>query len=303
MSLQSQIEHIIAQSGAEMGVAIHHIESGEEIQINAERLFPMASVLKIPVLAEAMAQLADNRFRLTDRWTLTDAEKNLGSGVLPFFEAGLSPTVLDLLTLMIIISDNTATDLVINRLGGPGAVEARMQQLGLHNIFFKMTIRQLFEDCLPSTDGTLDRTEFARHFHKVGYRKEGVTFKASPENNASSAQDMTRLCAMAFRGEIVDRTHSDQMLAILLKQQLNDRLPRFLPPGTKFAHKTGTIGGVRNDAGVIYIHEESHAAVTVFSEWDLDAVWNDGVAQRQRIYEIESAFGHIGRAVFEAFDK
>ena len=91
------------------------------------------------------------------------------------------------------------------------------------------------------------------------------------------------------------------MLRILLKQTLNDRLPRFLPPGTRVAHKTGTLSGFRNDAGILYVGDDQHVAVTVFSQWDSKAVKGDPIAERQRIYEIDSAFGHIGRAIYDYY--
>ena len=106
---------------------------------------------------------------------------------------------------------------------------------------------------------------------------------------------------MIFGGQLVDRAACDEMLAILLKQQLNDRLPRFLPPGTRVAHKTGTLHGFRNDAGIIYVSDDAHVAVTVFSEWDQRAVSHDPVAERERIHEVDSAFGRIGRLIFDHY--
>ena len=102
MSLESDIRHIIENSGAEMAVSARHLESGQQIAIDAGRIFPLCSVLKIPVLVEAFRQIAEGCFALDDRWELTTAQKNLPSGILIFCDDGLAPTVRDLLTLMII---------------------------------------------------------------------------------------------------------------------------------------------------------------------------------------------------------
>ena len=91
------------------------------------------------------------------------------------------------------------------------------------------------------------------------------------------------------------------MLGILSRQQINERLPRFLPRGTRFAHKTGTLAGIRNDSGVIWAGEESHVALTVFTRWNDEEVWGDAPATQERIYAVETAMGQIGRAVYEAF--
>ncbi len=78
--IQSSIENV----EAEFGIAIFHLESGENLTFNADRSFPMCSVLKIPVLCEAFRQLEAGAFALDDRWTLTHAEKNIGSGILTY---------------------------------------------------------------------------------------------------------------------------------------------------------------------------------------------------------------------------
>ena len=298
--LEKQIQAAISAADAHMGVAMIHLENGDEINIDADESFPMASVLKIPVLVEAARQMDAGKFTLDDRWALTVAEKNLGSGVLTFFDDNLLPTVRDLLTLMIIISDNTATDMVINRLGKEQIV-ASMRTLGLQNIHLPLTIRQIFESILPSADPTqdpyvmaLERKDFTPPEHAAGYSK-------GPDNNVSTPRDMTKLLELIYTGRAASRAGTDEMLRILLKQTLNDRLPRFLPPGTRVAHKTGTLSGFRNDAGIIYVDDMQHVAVTVFSEWDSNAVADDPAAERQRMYDIDSAFGHIARAIFDYY--
>lgn len=296
MSLEANLRAAIDASGAEMGLCMRHLESDDAIDIDADRSLPLCSVLKIPVLAEAFRQLRAGRFRLDDRWELTSAEKNVPSGVLVFFEDGLQPTVRDLLTLMIIISDNTATDMVLHRLGTV-AVNQFMHELGLTNTHLVLTIRDIFDDLLPSADPNQDLLALARQPR----RRDGIAYSTEPDNNVGTPRDMTRLLSLIFNGEVVDRAACDEMLAILLKQQLNDRLPRFLPPGTPFAHKTGTLPGIRNDSGILYAGDASHVAVTVFSTWDDQAVVDDPVAERERTVAIDSAFGQIGRLIYDYY--
>ena len=112
MSLVDRIEEIIGAVGIDAGVAVWHIESDTRLDVNGDEPFPMASTFKIPILATACRQLAADVISLDARVPLADEDKSLGSGILPYFESGLQPTVRDLLTLMIIISDNTATDMV-----------------------------------------------------------------------------------------------------------------------------------------------------------------------------------------------
>ncbi len=297
MSLESDIRTIIENSGAEMALSALHLESGQRIDVDGERVFPMCSVLKIPVLVEAFSQIEAGRFTLDDRWELTTAEKNLPSGTLVFFDDGLEPTVKDLLTLMMIVSDNTATDMVMHRLG-QGSVTSTMHSLGLTDIHVPLTIRELFDDLLPSSDPTQNLLALAG----AGPRnRAGVCYSLGPENDVGTPAALTELLARIWRGEVVSRTACDAMLEILLKQQLNDRLPRYLPPGTPCAHKTGTLPGIRNDSGIIYASENAHVAVTVFSLWDDEAVSDDPIARSEQPIAIDAAFGRIGRLLYDAF--
>lgn len=296
MSLEAEIRSIIAESGAEMGVCVRHLESGAEIAIDADRSFPLASVFKIPVLVEAFRQLHAGRFRMEERWEVTTAEKNLPSGVLVFCADGLKPTARDLITLMIIISDNTATDMVMHRLGVENVTKT-MHGLGLTDIHVPLTVRGIFTDLYASADPSQDLLTLA----KQPSRRDGVAYGSSPQNNVGTPRALTDLLGMIWRGEIVSRAACNGMLEILLKQQLNERLPRFLPPGIPFAHKTGTLGCIRNDSGILYANGNSHVAITAFCRWDDQTVAHDPAAKWDRIVAIDSAFGKVGRAVYEQY--
>jgi len=299
VSLESDIRAVI--QGFEAGVAVWQIESGEKIDINGSRPFPMASVFKIPILAVAGQQLQAGKLKLEDRIALTDEAKSMGSGILRVFEPGVSPTFRDLLTLMIIISDNTATDMNIDLLGGTAVIEQAMHDLGLNDMYIKMNCKDLLKGLFPPEirDLPLDQIQAWSNEHDVV--RDGITFALTPENNISSANSMNKLIELLFTDKIVQGVAKDTVFDILHKQQLNQRLPRFLPPGVAFAHKTGTIGGHANDAGMITIGEDNHVILTMFTTWDAAAVWNQPEAQYQRIFEVESAMGKVGKLVYEHY--
>jgi beta-lactamase class A len=303
-SLEQTIQQAIDASGAEMGVSLIHIESGDELYINADAGFPMASVLKIPVLCEAFHQMATGAFALDDRWELTYPLKNIGSGILTYLQDGLQPTVRDLLTVMMIISDNTATDMLMRRLG-VAQIDGYMKALGVGNIHLAFDIRGIFDDMFghEAADPNSYFGDWRKHRAAPPANRDGHAYSRGADNNSATPRDMTRLCAMIYRGEVVDRAACDNMLHIMLQQQLNQRLPRYLPYGVPFAHKTGTISGIRNDAGILYATEQDHIAITVFSRWDAEAVGDDKVAEWARTEAIDSAFGHIGRAVFDYYQR
>lgn len=301
MSLQERIQSVIDGTGARFGVAIRHLESGDEVMIDADSYYPLASVVKTPILVEAFYRIKAGEISLDDRWPLKTEDKNLPSGILTFMQDGLMPTVRDLLTLMIIISDNTATDAILKYLGKQ-AVTDRMRSLGLEHIHVSKTIRELFDDLLPNADPTQDLYELSKEEAESDGPPRGTfVYELTPENNIGTPRDLTRLAQLIFEGQTPDRETSDGILEILLQQQLNDRLPRLLPTGTRVAHKTGTLSGIRNGSGVIYASDTSHIAISVFTRWDDAAVWNDARGSYQRAFEIDAAIGEIALLAYEHY--
>ena len=298
--ITSLLEQSAARTTAHLSIALRHIESGQEVMIDADRSVPLASVVKVPVLVEAFHRIQAGHIRLDDRWSLPGNLKTIGSGILTNLDDGLALTVRDLLTLMIIISDNTATDILYERLG-IDAINRRMRDLGLQNLHVRHTIREIFDDMLPSGDPNQDREALYRWQAEHGVRRGGFAYTGGPDNNAGTPRDLARLMEIVFRAEVLDRQSCDAMLDILLKQQLNERFPRYLPAGTRCAHKTGSFAGIRNDAGILYAGDKSHVAFAILSTWDYDRVRLDHRAEVDTITAIDETMGLIGLAVYRAF--
>ncbi len=301
VTLKDDLQAVITDGGFDAGLSVWHIESGEQLDINGDQPFPMASVFKIPVLAAAGLQLEQGKLKLDDRIPVRDEDKSLGSGILQFFQAGVTPTFRDLLTLMIIISDNTATDMNVALLGGPEVIEQAMRQLGLQNIHLKMDCKTLLSYLWPEDIRSQPLEDIRAWADANDIVRDGRTFSLKEDNNISTAIDMSALVYKLYQGEVVGGAIRDELMEILLKQQLNQRLPRFLPPGVKSAHKTGTIAGNANDSGIIYVGDDSHVIVTLFTSWDEAAVWNQPEAKYRRTFEVETAMGKIGRMVYDHY--
>jgi len=159
--------------------------------------------------------------------------------------------------LMIIISDNTATDLVLDLVGGPQAVNTSLRELGFSEdeINITMSVHDLLEDVFGTSECLLRRSEKVSRI-KRGVNFEGAVYREGSTVNVATPRAMNRLNSMLFHGQVASREACDTALDILLHQTLNDRLPSQLPPDdpdAEVAHKTGTFFGVRNDSGIIYI--------------------------------------------------
>jgi beta-lactamase class A len=293
--LQRRLEAISANFNGVVGAAIQNIETGETAQLNADELFPMASVYKIPIMVEVFQQVEEGNFSLHDRVELTEDMRALGSGILTLMDTGLKPTIKDLITLMIIVSDNEATDILLNKVSADN-VNNSMEKLGLKNIQVNRTTSELIGDYLGLMDSKLKsmgRKELRQL--PAGYITPEMEAWAEKEfskimKDVATPEDMNALLIKIFKGEAVSPSSCKRMLKILGQQQFNNRLPRYLSEESTVIHKTGTIGSTTNDAGIIFL-PHCHIAITVFTK----------DKQGDRI-EAERIIARIAKLAFDYFD-
>ena len=153
----TSIKDAISRIEGTVGLSARHLETGREIQHNAGDVFFTASTLKVPVLVELYRQVDRGRIDLNRRVELTDDHRVPGSGILKEMAPGLNPTVHDLAMLMIIISDNTATDILYNLVGG-NKLNNTMRELGLSRTRIPMTVRELLFSVVGLDPGNPDHT-------------------------------------------------------------------------------------------------------------------------------------------------
>ncbi|MFC4639193.1 serine hydrolase [Deinococcus hohokamensis] len=199
--------------------------------LNASQSFPSASTIKVPLLVHALQEAQAGRLDLQGRVTLRAADRVPGSGVLHALGEGLQPSWQDVLTLMTVVSDNTATNLVIGRLGQDhfNAWLGQQGWTGTHLI------------------GRLQLPPAAQN----EAQRRG-------ERNRTTAHDQVDLLRRLVRGELLDREHTALALDILSRQQLRDIIGRALPadldgePLYRLASKSGELKGVHHDVGVLF---------------------------------------------------
>jgi beta-lactamase class A len=298
MNVQSRIEEILAPLGIDVGFSATHLPTGQTVAIAPERLFPTASVYKVPLLVEVYRQVEAGRFSLSDRLPMNDTHRIIGSGVLQKLEAGLTPTIRDLAMLMIIVSDNTATHM-LQDLVGTASVTARMRQLGLRDIHVVLPMPALFAHGygLPTAPPpSYEAMQSAARDRDMAY--DGVAFQRTPNNTTASAADMAALCAKIFDGTAASASSCTDMLDILRAQQLRDRVPRFLPIGA-VANKTGSFRKVRNDAGVIMRGDGDAISFGLFTHDPTPLPAGNSRLLAQRNSLVNDAMAEIGSILWE----
>ena len=198
--LDAAIERIVRSVNATWGIYAKSIETGEEIAIDADRQMDTMSVIKIPLMVEAFQQIKDGKFTLADKYTLTKEDILPGTGIMRSLDPGAVLTVKDLITLMIIVSDNTATDVLYRKVGGVEAVNRRMDALGLPKTRAPAPSRAWFD--------ALRASPSAAEFHRAAKTPYGL----------STPREIGLLLERMERGTLVDKSASDEMLQILRGQ-------------------------------------------------------------------------------------
>lgn len=237
-SLQARIEEAVRSLRGTMGVAAKHIATGETVFVNADVPFPTASVIKVAVMVEVFHQEAEGRLKQADTIALEESAKVGGSGVLRRLHGGLVLTIGDLLDLMMTVSDNTATNLLIARVGTAN-VDKRLAGYGLARTkLFRPTFRDGRPDVFPE-----EEKQFGL----------GVT----------TPREMARLMELIADGRVVDRTASEAMITLMREQAFRTMIPRSLPESDEVvvADKPGWDSEKHPDAGGVRRHVRGDAAI------------------------------------------
>ncbi|MFD1926771.1 serine hydrolase [Sporosarcina siberiensis] len=269
MSLKTKIESYINEIDASFGIYIKNIETKEEVNIQGDRLYQMASVVKVPILATLFDLVEKGEIELTKRVKIEESDFVPGSGVFKTMDCGIEPTIKDLATMMIIVSDNLATDKILTIVGGADRVQEKMRSIGLENIHVRHSIWELLSLCAEITPEPYTKElsdQIIKCLEEGGYELGGTVFQESVENNMSSPKDMCLLLEQIASGTFVSEQCSSAIYQILLKQQYQQRIGGKLPRNTTVANKTGSLGSMFNDAGIVDLPENKGAfVITVYS--------------------------------------
>jgi len=227
-----QIQERIQKSGAEVGVAFRTLDGKTEWYFRADEAFHAASTMKIPVLIELFHQVREGKLKLDDPLPIKNEFHSLVDGSVYTLDAaddseaelykavGQTRTLRQLCELMITVSSNLATNLLI-------------EKLGVENI--RATVHSLHADGMNVLRGVEDNKAY----------EKGL-------NNTTTARGLEQLLDAIARGEAVDKDGSRQMIEILERQKFNEGIPAGLPPGTRVAHKTGEITKIHHDAAIVF---------------------------------------------------
>ena len=218
--LEAQIQEIDRHLDGVMGVAILDLNSGRSILLHADEVFPQASSIKIAVLAELYHQAQTGKLKLTDLYTVNPADLVQDSDIMNGLTPGVTRiTRRDLATMMVAVSDNSATNVLIDQVGMEN-VNALMDSLDLHHV----RLRRKMMDLKAASEG---------------------------RENVATPREMMTLLASIQQGKVLNQEFTEDFLKVLSTHK-DSWIPRDLPGDLKIANKPGALEGVRNDSGIVF---------------------------------------------------
>ncbi len=281
--LEREMARLAKTSGGITGVTALHLETGRRVSVNGNERFPMASSYKIPIAVQLLTLVDQGKVRLNQIIELKTEDLHPGSGTLTslFKQPGVALSVRNLMELMLLISDNSATDVCLRLAGGGEAVTARMKELGITNITVSRPTIGMISDWLGLTESDWSASEFKykRTLNDEERKAAAKKFDADVRDTATP-EAMTALLEKIYRKSLLKPESAELLMDIMRRCQTGDaRLKGILPVGTEVAHKTGTIGGTTNDVGIITLpNNAGHVAISVFIKSS-----EKETAQRERV--------------------
>ena len=262
-SLQSAVEPLVKAYKGDVAVAAYHFESDTSWSMRGDVPMPTASLIKLPVMIEAYRQIDAGKLKLDQRIEVRKEDMVQGSGILTsHFSPGTVITLRDAIRLMMVYSDNTATNLVVDAIGLP-ATASLTKELGYPETQLHAKVFRGDTSIAPERS-----------------KKYGL--------GSTTANDMVSILKRLKRGELASKTSTEAMIGDMLACDDKSRFTLLLPSAVKVAHKTGSVTRVRTDAGLL-MGKECTIALCVLTDNNEDTRWSDDNAGNRLCAEIAKA--------------
>jgi beta-lactamase class A len=296
--LQDEIARLAKISDGVVGMSAVHVESDRRVSFHGTDHFPMASSFKVPIAVQLLSRVDKGEVKLDQMVTVEPHDLHPGSGTLSnlFSKPGVALSVRNLLELMLLISDNSATDMVLRIAGGPEVVTAKMRSLGIPGINVDRPTVGLISDWMgatlpPEKDWTPEL--FRKLYADVTPDQRRIANDRFNHDERDTAQPdaMASLLERIYARKLHKPETADLLLDIMRRCQTGDaRIKGMLPPDTIVAHKTGSIGGTVNDVGILTLPGDAgHVVLAMF------------VKQGSKPEVSERTIAQISRAVYDYF--
>jgi beta-lactamase class A len=267
--LEASINDVDRHLDGVMGVAIEDLTSGQKFQLRGDDVFPQASSIKTALLAGLYRQVQDGKLKLTDLYTVQASDLVPDSDIMNGLTPGVTRiTLRDLATMVVAVSDNSATNVVIDKVGMDN-VNALMDSMGLKH---------------------------------TRLRRKMMDLKAAGEGreNISTPNEMATLLDQLYRGKVLNKELSEDFFK-LLSTHKSSFIPRDLPDDLKIANKPGELEGVRNDSGVVFVQNRPYVICVMTTYLHRERDGEDAIsrvsAEAYRMFDRLARASEYGRVI------
>lgn len=284
--LQQEMERLASPFGSAVGAYVLDLRSGRSASLNPDAGFPMASTVKVPVAVHILGLVDEGRLDLHQQVLLKDGDiyPEMGGPLDTHMTPGSAVTIRDLLHMMLTVSDNNATDILIRLGGGTAAVDARMRALGVRGLrvdrYIWEMLAHFYGDPEASARSPLGLADYARlataKLDEADYLRHKRNYNEDPRDTSTPA-GMAALLERIWNGKALKPETTAVLKSILLACRTGQaRLKGMLPGATPVAHKTGSVDDVANDVGVVTLPAgKGDVVVAVFVKSALDDAAKD----------------------------
>ncbi|MDZ4716750.1 MAG: class A beta-lactamase [Cytophagales bacterium] len=302
--VQQEVARLSLISGGVVGVSAIHVETGKRIGQRGVEYFPMASSYKVPIAIQLLTRVDSGMLSIDQLMEIDQADLHPGSGMLSerfnwpgAVKPGVALSVRSLLELMLLISDNSATDICLRLAGGPSAVNTCMKRLGIQGLRVDRPTANLIADWLGipmDPDAVWSRRRFDSLAKTITTQQQMASSRKFDADlkDSSTPDAMTALLLRLYTQPILNAESRLLLLDIMRRCESGlTRLKGALPPGTEVMHKTGTIGMTTNDVGIMTLPGDAgHVVISVFVK-----------SSEKPVADRERAIAEIARVIHDYF--
>lgn len=270
--ISQKIEKLSEGLVGRIGVAAQEIGSGVNITINGDESFVMASTYKVAIAVALLDRVDKGELQLTDLINVSLETMVVGPNpiTMNFVHPGVKLSIANLIEPMITESDNTATDVCLKVVGGPGVVNKMLRSIGIKDLRVDRSTAEILRDFYGLTDKAYVSVAAAAYAKDptlaVRQSERNLDFEKDPRDH-STPKAMLELLLAIDSGKVLSKESREFLLATMSRTRTGaGRLKGLLPKGTPVAHKTGTVGGVANDVGFVTLPDGRRFAIVVFTK-------------------------------------
>lgn len=269
--------------------------SDENYFVNENKIMPTASVCKIFILADLLRKIESGELHWTDKVIIKPEKISPGSGILKFFQGGEELSLYDLVILMMSISDNTAADTLFSLCDKEEIKETILRPNLMNHTNCILTCSEMVSDFYGRK---CDFGKFQRN-RKIDCRSDAAgSDKDIWKLNYTTVSDITGFLANAYHKRAVSPWVSDHLLLIMDKCLTNTRIPYYLPEDIRVSHKTGTMGQLVNDAGIVFTPKGDYILVLFY---DGNTIDSEDSLQIGNVHKCEQSLAELSRDIYRLY--